>query len=412
MIEVKNKYRRKFTPLNLSYSLVCLDKHSPLMQTTDGVNFYPDRKVVASLIQPQINVTTKDGSWDSSRSNTFLDNMIWWVNENDTWKKITDVESWKGLYEIDKTGTISRGTLTVKKNIGANDKCQLYFEADLLDYRLNDAPNHIITEAITLATVTKGADTWGVSIGVEDTITYNPALDKLSLYEYLVANGLKDASPSEREDCFDGNQYLYEIPIDVFKAKNKVKEGFTLELYRVDSKGVQTKIAASAKTTPNEVTSFSKEKLVLDLRQIQKNDYIIKVVVEKKVVSQYQFSANRVNPVFSYDFFNVSGISYKQSERRNRILIQVNNKLIQYPQRFLILKWKTIAYDRNNVGQEKQWQEGEGCYYNVEETGLGDTDGCELEETVGIDYKEPLSYAVGSDGSYLTDKDGNPYLIG
>ena len=95
MVEVRQKFRRKFAPLNLSYSLVCLSSGAPLMQTTDGVNFYPDRTIVQSKIQPQINVTTTDKSWDSSRSNACLTNMVWWVSVENTWKKITEVESWR-----------------------------------------------------------------------------------------------------------------------------------------------------------------------------------------------------------------------------------------------------------------------------------------------------------------------------
>ena len=61
---------------------------------------------------------------------------------------------------------------------------------------------------------------------------------------------------------------------------------------------------------------------------------------------------------------------------------------------------------------EKRWQEGDACEYLVEETGLGDTENCILEDKVDYEQKAPLTYAVGSDGSFLTDKDGNPYLIG
>ena len=56
--------------------------------------------------------------------------------------------------------------------------------------------------------------------------------------------------------------------------------------------------------------------------------------------------------------------------------------------------------------------EGESCSYLVEETGLGYSEDCALEDCVSYENKEPLSYAVSSNGEYLTDKDGNPYLIG
>ena len=411
MVEVRQKFRRKFAPLNLSYSLVCLSSGAPLMQTTDGVNFYPDRTIVQSKIQPQINVTTTDKSWDSSRSNAYLTNMVWWVSVENTWKKITEVESWRDLYELDTSGTTTRGTLYVKKNVGANDRCQLYFEADLLDYRTNSLL-HIKTKPVTMTTSTNTGDTYGVGIGVESNIRYNPVLDKLSLYDYKVANRLITASDAERKKCFDGNEYLRTIPIDVYKAKTKVVTGYELEIYRVDANGKQTKIAVSTKTAPNELVSLSLTEMVLDLRQIGKFDYIIKVIVDKVTVSQFQFNVSRITPPFVFSFVNVGGIDYGQKERVNKVLVHYNNTLVSYPQRILKLNWRTIAHNEGGVTVEKKWQEGESCSYLVEETGLGYSEDCALEDCVSYENKEPLSYAVSSNGEYLTDKDGNPYLIG
>lgn len=411
MVEVKQKIRRKYAPLNLSYSLVCLSSGAPLQQTTDGVNFYPDRTIVQSKIQPQINVTTTDKSWDSRRSNAFLTNMVWWVSIDNTWKKITEVDSWTDLYELDTSGTTTRGTLYVKKNVGANDRCQLYFEADLIDYRKNSL-QHIKTKPITLTTSTNTGDTWGIGIGIESNIRYNPVLDKLSLYEYKVANMLITASDAERKKCFDGNEYLRTIPIDVYKAKTKVVAGYELGIYRVDENGKQTEIAVSTKKEPNELVSLSLTEMVLDLRQIGKSDYIIKVIVDKVAVSQFQFNVSRATPSFKFDFVNVGEIGYGQKERINKVLVHHNNTLIPYPQRILKLNWKTIAHNEGDTTVEKKWQEGESCSYLVEETGLGYSEACELEDCVSYENKEPLSYAVGSDNKYLTDKDGNPYLIG
>ena len=113
-----------------------------------------------------------------------------------------------------------------------------------------------------------------------------------------------------------------------------------------------------------------------------------------------------------FSFVNVGGIDYGQKERVNKVLVHSNNTLVSYPQRILKLNWRTIAHNEGGVTVEKKWQEGESCSYLVEETGLGYSEDCALEDCVSYENKEPLSYAVSSNGEYLTDKDGNPYLIG
>lgn len=412
-ISINQRVRRRYTPLNTSVCIVCITPMSPLMQTTDGTNFFPDRTVVNTGIQPQINATTEDGSWDNRRSNMSLVNssIKWMVSKGNTWVSIAEDSNWTGKYEIDLTETTAKGTLYIKRNIAANDKQQIYFEAQLLDYRTNTLIQ-IHTEPVTLYTVKKGDDTYGVGIGVETNISYNPVLDKLSLYEYLVANNLKTPSDAERNKCLDGNEYLKVIPIDVYLSKKKVSTGYTLQVFRVDEKGKATQIAVSSKTAPNELLALSLTSMTLDLRLIMKFDYIIKVVVSDKVVAQFQFNVKRMFPAYRFDFLNVSSIAYGQQKRCNKVIVHSNNELISYPQRMLKINWKTIAHNEGFASTEKKWQEGDSCEYLIEETGLGASENCELEDRVEYDSKPPLDYAVTKEGDYLTDSEGNPYLIG
>lgn len=403
-------FPRHYDPLDVSVVAVCLDTGSPLTQTTDGVNFYPDRKVVQSRIYPQIHATAGDGSWDNIRSNSCLSNMVWKASTGSAWKDISTIAEWNGLYEIDKTESSNRGTLYVKRNLGANDKQQLIFEADMVDYRTKQL-HHIITEPVTLYTVNNGEDTYGIGIGVESNITYNPALDKLALYEYLVANDLKEASDSERSACFDGNEYLRTIPIDVYKSKNKVNSGYSLQVFRVDETGKATQISPSTNAKPNELVSLSLTSLVLDLRQVMKNDYIIKCIVGGRVVCQFQFNVSRLYPTFEFEFLNRSGIKYGQINRGNKVLVHCNNVLIDYPHRFLALKWATIAHNDDGTNVVKDWQFGDSCEYPLRETGLGEPETCELEDKVSYCQKPNLAYVTDKNGNYYSDKNGVPYLM-
>lgn len=410
---INQRVRRRYTPLNTSVCIVCTTPMSPLVQTTDGTNFFPDRTVVNTGIQPQINATTEDGSWDNKRSNMALVNssIKWMVSKGNTWVDIAEDANWAGKYEIDFTETTTKGTLYVKRNISANDKQQIYFEGQLLDYRTKTLID-IHTEPVTLYTVRKGDDTYGIGIGVETNISYNPVLDKLSLYEYLVANNLKTASDAERNKCLDGNEYLKVIPIDVYLSKKRISTGYTLQVFRVDEKGKATLIAASSKIAPNELLALSLTSMTLDLRLIMKSDYIIKVVVDNKVVAQFQFNVKRMFPAYRFDFLNVSSIAYGQQKRCNKVIVHSNNELLSYPQRILKINWKTIAHNEGFVTTEKNWQEGDSCEYLIEETGLGPSEDCELEDCVEYESKPPLDFAITAEGDYLTDNEGNPYLIG
>ena len=286
---VSNKANRKFAPLDVSVSVVCASPKSPFMQTMAGNKFFPDRTQSGfeCVAYPQINATAKDDSWDSKKSNMSLANMVWKVSTGTEWKDISKINVWSGKYSIDTSNTSNRGSLTIKRNLSSNDKQQLQFEADLYDYRTNSIL-HITADPITLYTADKGADTYGMGIREDTDISYNPFLDKLALYEYKVANNIVSASTEARNACFDGNQYECHIPIDVYKSKDRITSGFTVELYRGT-----TKMSASSAASPNEIISISTSEIVLDLRLVEKNNYTIKAVINGKAVAQFQFSASR-----------------------------------------------------------------------------------------------------------------------
>lgn len=409
-MEISERAKRYYASLNIGKSLVCLPSGSPLMQTTDGTNFYPDRSVVQSRIQPKVEATASDDSWDNKRSNSCLTNIVWYCNEGNVWQDITKVTAWKGLYEIDNTDSYLKGTLYVKRNFGANDKQSVYMEADLLDYRTNKL-THLVFDPITFSTINKGKDTYGIGIGCDSNITYNPFNDKLALYDYKVANGLLEASDAARKACLDGNQYLKTVPIDVYLSKKKITSGYSVEVYRVDDKGKQTKIAASTADAPTEIVSLSLTSMVIDLRTTKKSDYIIKAIVGGKSVAQHQFNTSWIFPSLNFDFANKSRIRHGQTKRVNRVMVSCQSNNVEYPSRILSIKWKTIAHNDNGIDIEHEWQEGDSCEYNILATELGESEQCELEDKVEYDYKKPLSFATDEAGNAFTDKNGEPLLI-
>jgi hypothetical protein len=376
------------------------------MQTMAGDKFFPDRTQSGyeCIAYPQINATAKDDSWDSKKSNMSLANMVWKVSTGTEWKDISKINAWSGKYSIDTSNTSNRGTLTIRRNLSSNDKQQLIFEADLYDYRTNSVV-HLITDPITLYTADKGADTYGMGIREDTDISYNPFLDKLALYEYKVANNIISASTEARNACFDGNQYECHIPIDVYKSKDRITSGFSIELYRGT-----TKMSASSAASPNEIISISASEIVLDLRLVEKNNYTIKAVINGKAVAQFQFSASRFYPSFNQPEFMVcNDIEWGKIYRSNKAILEYNGRVVEYPNRIVELQWLTEATNGNFV-TNKSWQEGDSCYFSIKESGLGDVESDYLEEQIEYGQRAANDYLLDEGDNYLLDEDGNPLI--
>lgn len=403
---VSNKANRIFAPLDIAKSVVCASPKSPFMQTMAGDKFFPDRTQSGyeCIAYPQIIATAKDDSWDSKKSNMSLANMVWKVSTGTEWKDISKINAWSGKYSIDTSNTSNRGTLTIRRNLSSNDKQQLIFEADLYDYRTNSVV-HLITDPITLYTADKGADTYGMGIREDTDISYNPFLDKLALYEYKVANNIISASTEARNACFDGNQYERHITIDVYKTKEKITSGFSIELYRGT-----TKMSASSAASPNEIISISTSEIVLDLRLVEKNNYTIKAVINGKAVAQFQFSASRFYPSFNQPKFMVcNDIEWGKIYRSNKAILEYNGRVIEYPNRIVELQWHTEATN-GNIVTNKSWQEGNSCYFSIKESGLGDVESDYLEEQIEYGQRPANDYLLDEGDNYLLDEDGSPLI--
>lgn len=78
----------------------------------------------------------------------------------------------------------------------------------------------------------------------------------------------------------------------VTKGVNKITTGYTIELYQVNSISSQTMLT----TANHEIVALSLTSLIMDLRLVEKGDYLLLVKVGGKEVARQQFSVNRVYP--------------------------------------------------------------------------------------------------------------------
>ena len=351
----RKRIRRDFAPLNVAVAIACDTAYSPLMQVYNGSNgeFEPNRMLSPTIIRPIITAYASDGSWPTPQANSYLAEMVWYVNGTD----ISKISAWSGFYQIDTVGS-TRGSISILKNIMPNSEVSLHFEAKLVDSRLG-VTLPIKTDASVLSTVDKAEDTYGMTIGESKNIRYNPLQDLLDLHDYKVAHGITSSSSG----AYDGNEYLRTIPVEMFEGEKKLTSGYTVKLYRVNNVNSITEVTSS----DYEVVSVSPTSIVIDLRLIEKADYMIKGFVGGIEMAKCQFAIKRMRPSFKCSPTNESSILPSQVERYDQLQVESDGRNIPYPGRALKIVWFTDSATKTGV----QHNEGGTTLFSLRKTGVG-----------------------------------------
>jgi hypothetical protein len=318
--------------------------------------------------------------------------MKWFVNNTD----ITTLPAWTGLYSVNDTGD-NRGAITILRNIPVEEKVELHFEAVIPDTRLGiNVP--IKTDKILLSTLDRVDDTYQLSIGDDPVIKYNPFYDKLLMYDYKLSNGM-DAG--QRADAIDSNAYERTISLLVTKGTVPVTTGYTVELYRITG---QTLTLLS--NADMEVLSISLTSIVMDLRVIEKGDYLVLIKEGAKEVARQQFSVARVYPSFSIE--PASGVSINPGEtlHRNIAMVHFNSEIVRIPEPILRMVWYT---DTANV-TAKEWQEGSKVVVDLTRTGIGDTYLDDWMDIYVAAEQKKAYYGLTDGTNNYTDTAGNIYI--
>lgn len=392
----RKRIRRDFAPLTVSVAICCESAYSPSTQVYNAFlqEYEPDRSITPTVIRPIINAHAADGSWPIPSANSALANMRWYVNGVD----ITTLESWVNQYQVDPVGS-TRGTLTVLRNLSPSERASMHFEADLVDTRLG-VTMHIKTDAIILSTIDKSEDSYGISIGETRNIRYSPFDDKLHLYDYKVAHGIISPDSSVEAAARDGNEYQRTIPIQVYLAGTLIDTGYTIKLFKIVSNLELTEVTES----DYEVLSISTTGIQLDLRLIEKADYMIKAFVDNNAVAKVQLSVERIYRNFTCTPTNETGIHHGQTARYDEAMVNCDGKIISYPGHVLKITWLTDTATVIN----KIHNEGGTTLFQLSDTGVGNTYADDwIDVYVKAVQKECYSVAIDEEGDILTDEAGN-----
>lgn len=399
----KQRIRIDYAPLSIAVSTVLLTPNSPLVQVYNGFTdeHDPDRELTPTVILPQVVAAAADQSWKEPYSNRFLADMVWYANG----KNIATLSEWTGKYSIDQTETSLRGALTIKKNLMPGEQIALHFEGVLVDNRLGTRIP-IATEPVTLSTSDKSQNMYSVGIGDDQIIQYDSFKDKLFLHEYKVAQGLITDSSAAKTAATDENSYLREIPVTVYMGNEPMASGYSIKLFRIT--GTSTPQLTELTAGNDELVALSATKITLDLRLIQKENYLIKAIAENREVAQIQFSVSRLNPSFSVRYKNGTAINPGDTQRYNEVMVDTDGNIVECPGSIIKFDWYTDTEAKTGV----QHNEGDVTIFLLSKTGIGNSyNDSWLSTYVTAEPKEAHKIATDASGNIYTDAKGNPYIF-
>ena len=397
----RKRIRRDYAPLNVAVSLACTTPGSLPTQVynSDNKQYEADRTLTPCVLSPVVVANANDGSWSEPHSNRLLAEMKWFVNGKD----ITTLPDWANEYVIDSTESSARGSISIKKNVTPGTVYSLRFEGVVADIRTGvNIP--IISDEIHLTTSDKAEDSYSLSIRESQIIRYNPFLDKLSLYDYKVAQGLIKANAETKKAATDENAYTCHVPLTVYKGQAPLSNGYTVKLYKIGANGKLTATGDADK----EVVAVTAAEILIDLRLIKKADFVIRIFVGEKQVAQEQFSVNRVYPKYRCNPTNGTGIGPNDTERYDVAQVNADGQIIDCPELVLRIVWKTDTESKKGVTHN----EGRDTLIKLSDTGIGNTyRDSWLDVYTETDYKGNHNVATDDKGNVYVYENGNTLIF-
>lgn len=409
--------RVKFSPLTVSCQLVCLTPQSPAAQTVNTLStppqYEPNRALSPTAIFPDVRAVDPDKIFPHGPANRYLSldvgGIAWYVNEQpiaDVWEPDVD-------FTIDQSDTDTRGTLIVKKNLPASDKAVLHFTGQFLDWRTGIAYT-VESDDLALTCTDKGADAVQCYVD-KPLITYDPLFDNLLLYEYKAARGLTDSG--NRDDFKDGKSYEQDVNVILTIGTKQVESlsgtGYKMRVVRLSDK--ETPLTPKSESAP-ELTFASYPRISFDMRLVAKGEYEVQFFKDDKVVARSPIGI-RTQVTMPTDGQGLRGadIAASQKTYANTAIINVRDRLVEYPELYYLIRWFTQAqYNDNGVwkyAKEKEWQHGTDMLVEVADLGIGTTkNNSFFDYWFTVDANPTATLCTDEAGSVLTDESGS-FLI-
>lgn len=365
--------RVKFEPLTTSCQLVCITPQSPTTQSINVLSgspqYEPNRSLTPTVVFPDVRAIDPDNIFHHGPANVYLslDSLQWFVDDApiaDVWTAGTD-------YEIDTTETDTRGSLKVKKNLPASSNAVLRFKGSFLDWRTGTIYK-VESDDMALTCTDKGSDSLSCSVD-KPNIEYDPLFDDLLLYDYKVARGI--TVQGSRANYVNGKCYEQSVNVILVSGTsqlNSLPAGMTMRVVRL---GQSTALVPLSETAP-ELMAATFPTIKFDMRMIDKGEYEVQFVKDGNVVAKATIGlhTSTTMPNFGKPLRNAD-ISPSQKAYVNSVILNLEDRLVEYPECYYLIEWFTQAkYNDNGTWKyaaEKTWQRGENLLAAIEGLDIG-----------------------------------------
>lgn len=405
----RNHTRVKFEPLTVSCSLVCLTPQSPATQSINTtlipIEYEPDRTVSPTVIFPDVRANDIDNVFKHGSANEYLslDTLKWQVDGKDigsVWTVGTD-------YEIVTDASDTRGALRVKKNLSANEKAVLRFFGEFIDWRTGIVYK-VESDEMALTCTDKGENVIQCHVD-KPIIEYDPLFDDLLLYDYKVANNI--TVQGSRESYKNGKSFEQTVNVLLTSGTTELTTlptGTTMRLVKV---GSTTPIVANSEANP-EVTEISFPNISFDMRLVSKEEYSVQFLQNSKVIASATIGlhTNTTMPTFGKPAYSAD-IAASQTEYFNSVLLNLLDRMVEYPELYYLIEWFTQAkYNDNGTWKyaaEKTWQRGVNMEAAVADLGIGIThNDSYFDIWFDVNPHHACELVADEDNTVLTDEEG------
>lgn len=408
--------RLDFSPLVVTCELVCITADSPTAQTANTAlgQYEPDRTVSPTIIRPQTTVNDPDGIYTSGINNRNLasDQHAWFVNSTPiakVWKEGTD-------YTIIKDTSDDNGSLKVMRNIVPGEVAALSYQGMFNDFRTGT--NYVVeASGLALTTTDKGSNKMSCSVDCEQ-LTYDPLKDELSLYEYLVAEGIETAG--QRDKFVNGKSYERRVTVTLVSGTTTLTELPKGTTMRIVERGKDTALTAGTIENP-ELKAAKFPTIDFDMRFVWDKEFEVQFVDAKNNVQASTGIAlvRDMSLLTQHDVARGNDIVPGQQRYYNVGIFAAGDQSIQYPELYYNIQWWTQArvYDPSTktykYAERINRQTGESMECSVESLGIGNEKNlCWFDVSMDIEEKEPAAILTTDNAStVLTDEKGNVLIF-